>query len=115
MITAPWWDGNQKFAKISAATIGDNTLVAAVTGKKIRVLAMNFIMGAANNVYFTSGAGGTGICGDSTNPMKFGANGGDSLGFNAAGWFETAAGAALVANCSSTGPMSGCLVYEEVG
>ena len=33
-----------KRAKIDAASSGDNTLVAAVTGKKIRVLAAFFTM-----------------------------------------------------------------------
>ncbi len=35
-----------KRAKIDAASSGDNTLVAAVTGKKIRVLAAFFTMTA---------------------------------------------------------------------
>ena len=42
-----------KRAKIDAASSGDNTLVAAVTGKKIRVLAAFFTMtGTAVTIRF---------------------------------------------------------------
>ena len=53
-----------KRAKIDAASSGDNTLVAAVTGKKIRVLAAFFTMtGTAVTIRFESGAGGTALTG----------------------------------------------------
>lgn len=51
-----------KHAKIDAASSGDNTLVAAVTGKKIRVLAAFFTMtGTAVTIRFEDGAGGTAL------------------------------------------------------
>ena len=104
-----------KFAAIAAATAGDNTLVAALTGgKKIRVLALWLVAGAAGNVYFTSGAGGTVIAGGSTNKINLAANGGFVLPFSPTGWFETEANKLLNMNASSTGPFGGGLVYIEV-
>lgn len=103
-----------KFAAIAAATSGDNTLVAAVSSKKIRVLSMMIVAGAAGNIYFTSNAGGTVICGGSSNKIQLPANGGFTLNFNPLGHFETSAGQALVMNASSTGPFSGVLTYVEV-
>lgn len=109
-----------KFAKISAAASGDNTLVAAVTSKKIRVLSLFLVnSGTAVSVYFTSGAGGTAISGDSTNKIpldKTGAAGpaGFSLGHNPQGWFETASGAALMLNLSAAQGVAGHLTYLEV-
>ena len=103
-----------KFAAIAAATANDNTLVAAVTGKKIRVLALAVIAGAAGNIYFQSAAAGTVLFGGSTNTINLPANGGFVLPFNPLGWFETVAGELLNMNASSTGPFSGGLVYVEV-
>jgi hypothetical protein len=48
-----------KFAKIDAATSGDNTLVAAVASKKIRVLALFLVAVSDVVARFESGAGGT--------------------------------------------------------
>ncbi len=103
-----------KFAAIAAATADDNELVAAVTGKKIRVLQMFVLAGAAGNIYFTSGEAGTVICGGSTNRINLPDNGGFTLPFSPVGHFETAAGESLVMNASTTGPFSGCLAYIEV-
>lgn len=103
-----------KRAAIAAATAADNTLLAAVSGKKLRVLALLVVAGAAGNIYFTSAAGGTVIFGGSTNKINLAANGGFVLDFNPAGWFETVAGQLLNMNCSSTGPFSGGLVYQEL-
>jgi hypothetical protein len=103
------------FAAIAAATSGNNTLrTNPNAGKKIRVLAMMIVAGAAGNIYFTSDAGGTVIFGGSTNKINLAANGGFVLPFNPVGWFETAADADLVMNASSTGPFSGGVVYVEV-
>jgi len=104
-----------KYAAIAAATSGNNTLLAAVTGKRIRVLALFVQPGAAGNIYFTSATSGTVIFGGSTNKINLGANGGFVLPFNPAGWFQTAAGELLCMNASSTGPFSGGFVYQEIG
>lgn len=118
MATSAMSDGltalTPKFAAIAVASSGANTLVAAVTSKKIRVLALCIIAGAAGNVYFTSAAAGTVIFGGSTNKINLAANGGFVLPFCPVGWFETVAGELLSMNASSTGPFSGGLTYVEV-
>lgn len=104
-----------KYAAVAASTAGDNSLVSAVSGKKIRVLSMMIIAGAAGNIYFTSSAAGTTIFGGSTNKINLAANGGFCLPFSPVGWFENSStNQALVMNASSTGPFSGGLTYIEV-
>lgn len=102
-----------KFTAIAAATSGDNTLVAAVASKKIRVLGIMGVVSAATNIYFADGAA-TVIFGGSTNKINLAANGGFVLPFNPAGWFETAAGQLLKVNLSAANSFSGGLVYVEV-
>ena len=77
-----------KFAAISSTDDGDT--VAPVSGKKIRVVAMFFVVAGATTVKFQSGA-----TTDKTGAMSFAANGGISLPYNPNGWFETAAGEKL--------------------
>ncbi len=99
-----------KFAVISASTSGNNTLVAAVTSKKIRVLAYNFIANGTVNAKFQSGAGGTDLTG-----LKYCvANSGICAPFNPVGWFETAANTLLNLNLSAAIAVGGELVYVEV-
>jgi len=100
-----------KFAVIDAATSGDNTLVSAVTGKKIRVLAAVFTMtGTAVTIRFESGASGTALTGQMT-PSQ-----GETitLPFNPVGWFETAAGSLLNLELGGAQSVDGVLVYVEV-
>jgi len=103
-----------KFAPIAAATSGNNTLIAAVSGKKIRVLSIMAVISAATNIYFTSNTGGTVIFGGSTNKINLTANEGFVLPFSPVGWFETVAGEALVVNLSGANSFSGGLIYLEV-
>ena len=63
-----------KFAKIAASSNGNNTLVTAVTGTKIRVLAYNLSAAGAVNAKFQSAAGGTDLTG-----LKYFAAAGDNL------------------------------------
>jgi hypothetical protein len=103
-----------KFAPFGFAASGDNTVIADVTGKKLRVLGMIIFANAAANVYFTSGAAGTVIFSNATNKINLLANQGWTLQFSPIGWMETAAGAALVANSSAASGCSGTVVYVEV-
>ena len=109
-----------KFAKISCSTSGENTLVAAVTSKKIRVLSLALtVVGTALSIYFKDGAAGTAIFADGTNPIpldKTGATGagGLVLGFNPTGWMQSASGAALILNLSTAQAVAGALTYVEV-
>lgn len=100
-----------KFAAIAVSGSGNNTLVAAVTGKKIRVLQYTLMAAGAVNAKFQSGAGGT----DLTGLKYFAAAGaGISAAFTPTGLFETAAGALLNLNLSGAVAVGGELVYVEV-
>ena len=100
-----------QFAVIDAAAAGDNTLVAAVTGKKIRVLSAVLVAsGGANTIRFESGAAGTALSGQ----MDIAADGQLVLPLNGFGWLETAAGALLNLELSAATLIAGALVYEEI-
>jgi len=94
-----------KFSKISAASSGDNTVVAAVTSKKIRVLALSFNVAAAVNVKFKDNTAGT----DITGLYAFTANQGLALQFCPVGHMESASGMPLVINLSGAIQVSGTL------
>lgn len=97
---------------VDAATSGDNTLVAAVAGKKIRVLAGSLTMtGTAVTIRFESGAGGTALTGQMT-PAQ-----GQTvpLPWCPAGHFETAAGELLNLELGGAQSVDGWLVYCLVG
>jgi hypothetical protein len=87
------------YAKATIATgTTDGSVVAAVTGKKIRVLAVYAKNGAtATSITFNSGS--TAISAVFTN----GANGDVLLPYAPVGWFETTSGAALTATTSGAG------------
>jgi len=97
-------------AAISVATSGDNTLVAAVAGKKIKVLSVKLIVSGAVDLCFESGAGGEAL----TGVMSMAQDGNGFVlpatqpGFH---WFETAAGQALNLDLSDAVQVSGCLSY----
>lgn len=99
-----------KFAIIDHATSGDNTILAAVTSKKIRVISLFLIAAGAVNVRFESGTGGTALTGQ----MNLSANGGFVLPFNPVGWFETASNTLLNMELSGATSVDGCLQYVEV-
>lgn len=99
-----------KFAIIDAATSGNNTLIAAVTSKKIRVLAVYMVAAAAVYARFESGADGTALSGQ----MNLAANGGFVLPFNPVGWFETASNTLLNLELSAANSVDGSIVYVEV-
>ncbi len=100
-----------QYASIAAASAGDNTLVAAVTGKKIRVLAVVLVAsGGANTVAFETAAGGTALTGD----MDIADNGQLVLPLNGFGWFETDAAALLNLELANATAVAGALVYEEI-
>lgn len=99
-----------KYAIIDAASSGDNTLVAAVTSKKIRVLAAFLVSAGTVNVRFESGAGGTALTGQ----MNLVANSGFALPYNPAGWFETGSNTLLNLELSGAVSVDGSLTYIEV-
>ena len=99
-----------KFAVISGATSGNNTVVAAVADKKIRVLALFAVAITAVTVRFESAADGTAL----TGVMSIGATGGMVLPYNPVGWFETGSNALLNMELGGAVQVSGCLTYVEV-
>lgn len=99
-----------KFVAVSASTSGNNTLIAAVASKKIRVLSYTLVCTSAVTAKFQSGAGGT----DLTGAMPFGANGGVSVPFNPVGHFETAVNTLLNLSLGSGVQVSGHINYVEV-
>ena len=99
-----------KRAANDAASSGDNTLVAAVSGKKIRVLALFATMtGTAVTIRFEDGAGGTALTG------QMGPTAGQTivLPFNPVGWFETSAATLLNMELGGAQSVDGALVYIE--
>lgn len=101
-----------KHAAIDAASSGNNTLVAAVTGKKIRVHEIVLFNGhtSTQTIRFESGAGGTALSGQ----MILAANGGFAPGWSEKGYFETAAGALLNLELGGATTVDGWLNYTEV-
>lgn len=97
----------QLFAVIDAASSGDNTIVAAISGQKIRVLSYTLLCNAATLVRFESGAGGTALTGQ----MSFDATGGVSVPFSPVGHFETASGSLLNLELSAANQVSGHITY----
>ncbi len=99
-----------KFAKIAVSSSGASTVVAAVTGKKIRVLSWSIVANAAVNAKWQSHTTPT----DLTGLHYCAANGGISVPFSPVGHFETVAGEALDINLSGAVAVGGSLVYVEV-
>lgn len=102
-----------KYAAISAASSGNNTLVSAVTGKKIRVLALFAKADATVAMRLESAADGTALTGVmDMNPAE--SAGLIVLPFNPVGWVETIAGELLNLELGGAVQVSGGLVYQEV-
>lgn len=97
------------FAVISASA--DATIVAAVPTKKIRVIAAQWVAAGTYTFRWTSNnAAGTGLTGVMTTVVGSPV----TLPYNPVGWFETVAGEALFMDQTTTGQISGSLVYVTV-
>ncbi len=109
----PQFPYDVKRAAVSASGAGDNTIVSAVAGRKLRVLALHLNAAGAVNAKLRSDVGGGGT--DITGLHVFAAAGDawemNTLGY---GWCETAAGKALNLNLSGAVAVAGVLVYAEV-
>ena len=100
----------QLSAVIDHATSGNNEIVAAVAGKKIRVLSGLLIAGGTVTVRFESGPGGAALTGQ----MPLVANSGFSLTYNSEGWWQTAAGESLNLELSGAISVDGVLNYDLI-
>lgn len=100
------------FVNISASTT-DGSIVAAVTGKIIRVISLAMVAGAtATNITFNSKPAGAGTAISAL--FANGANGGAVLPFNEKGWIDTNSGEGLTAT-TGTGATTGIqIVYQLV-
>jgi hypothetical protein len=97
------------FSETVVASDTDEELVASVTAKKLRVLALVVHCGSlATDATFESG-GTTRI-----HKVPAGANGGQVLPFNPVGWFETASGASLTVTTGTGSSTEISGVYVEV-
>lgn len=95
-----------------AASQTDSSVVAAVTGKRINVLAVAFLAGgtATTAVFNTKPAG----AGSAISPLfANAANGGAVLPYNPKGWFATNAGEGLSVT-TGAGSATGIVVTYEV-
>ena len=94
---------------IEENTTGDHTLVAAVPGQPIIVLAYTLVVADAVNVTFA------GASGDLSGSMPFAANGGASPPYNPAGHFVTAPGEALLLNLDDNVAVAGHMTVQIGG
>jgi hypothetical protein len=98
-----------KFAKISCSSSGNNEIVAAVTGKKIRVISWD--VSPSDAVNFKWRTASTDITG-----LYYAVNAGNGVSkpWNPLGYFETVSDEALNLNLSGAIAVGGSLVYVEV-
>lgn len=104
-----------KYAPISCSSSGDNEIVAAVAGKRIRVVGYVLSFGGTVNAKWRSATTdlsgliyGAATVNAQAAPMPKGERGGQ------AGHMETAPGAALNLNLSGATAVGGHIAYEEV-
>ncbi len=96
-------------AAIAASSSGDNTIVAAVTGERIRVLAFCIVAAGTCTARFEDGAGGAALTGQISLSDTSGVN----SGYCPVGHFETTPGTLLNLELSAAVSVAGWLVYEE--
>lgn len=98
------------YAVIDDALTPDNTIIAAVAGKKIRVLGFFLVAGGTVVARFESDTGGTALTGQ----MTLAVNNVVASGFNPLGLFETVAGELLNLELSLAVSVDGALTYVLV-
>ena len=103
--------GEVKFAAIDAAAAEANELVAAVTGKIIRILALCLVADAAVDVTMQDDAASPVVL---MGPFKDLSVGHLVLPYAVEGWGQTTSGKALDMLLGGATQVTGCLVYAEV-
>lgn len=95
-----------KYAIINASLLGDNTIVAAVSGMAIRVVSLYAVSSNTNTLTFQSSTT-TNISGpiDLTSQEKM------VLPLNEYGWIETSSGELLNLNLTVANKVAGMLTY----
>ena len=110
LLVCPCANDDYKYANIDDAGSGDNTIIALVSSRKLRVLSLFMISTGVVLARFESNAAGTALTGQ----MSLIANSGFVLPFNPAGWFETTAGQLLNLELSAAVSVDGSVTYIEV-
>jgi hypothetical protein len=106
-----------KYAVVNASTSGENTIVAAVPNKRIRVLSYVIIAAGAVTVTWKSVNFSTASLAPISGPMALAANGGaapsagQSVPAGLIGQFETNQGEALTINLSAAVSVAGHITY----
>jgi hypothetical protein len=95
-------------AAITFASSGNNTVIAAIGGKVIRVFRMALVVAGATNITFEDSTPTL-----FTGAMPFQANGSLVLDFTDEPWFTTAVGAAFVINSSNAVQVSGVVYFTQ--
>ena len=95
-------------APIDFTASGDQTLVAAVAGRSVRVYHLFLVVSADTELTFKRGAT------ELTGPMPMLANGSIVLDFQGQPWFATLDNEAFVLNQSGTAQVSGQLAYTQI-
>ena len=105
-----------KYAVIDDASSGDNEVVAAVPGKRIRVISAFLVAAGAVNVRFESGAAGTALTGQMnlTTNVGFSLNAAFDAKGRPKGHFQTAKGESLNLELSGAVSVDGSLTYVEI-
>lgn len=107
LLSCPAANDAYLYEVIDDATSGDNTLIAAVASRRIRVVALFMIAAGTVNVRFEDGAAGTALTGQ----MNLVVNSGFSLPYNPAGWFETSVNTLLNLELSAAISVDGSITY----
>lgn len=99
-----------KFFSATVSSAGtDVELIAAVTAKKLRILSLAIQCGSTATTITLESSTTT-----RKHKVPAGANGGQILGFNPVGWFETASGESLTATTTSGSATEITGTYVEV-
>lgn len=99
-----------KRAAVSIASMGANTVVAAVANRKILLLGVGLMAGGTVDLTFKDGASGSALSG----AWPLIANTGFVLPFNPSGWTVTSADTLLNFSLSGAVQVSGVCLYAEV-
>ena len=99
--------GSVSFATINATTSGDTQVVAAVSNRRIVVVAYAVVANSAVNIRFRSGTT------DITGSMRLVEGGGIAHAYDA-GLFQTAVNQPLIINLSANATVGGYVVYRTV-
>lgn len=94
-------------ASIDFSGSGDNTLVAGIANKTIRVFRLFIVVASATSLIFKDGS--TALNG----ALPMSANGGLTFDLSNEPWFYTSAGSNFILNSSNAGQIGGRIWYQQ--